>query len=140
MKWQPCHTMSSYRSSYEYYLGKQGRKRLGNKKWRGKVKNVVRGFRKAPLPDYVVLGGGNAAKLKRLPPQTRRGDNSDEFLGGFRLWEQNPSIGRPPVAYWIIRDEGRSHNPISKQTTASGSSPLMLSPQRRNRSRATPPS
>lgn len=72
--------------NYEDSLGKQGLKRLGKKKWQDKVMDVVEGFRKALLPDYIVLGGGNAAKLKRLPPHTRRGNNTDAFLGGFRLW------------------------------------------------------
>jgi polyphosphate glucokinase len=38
-------------------------------------------------PDDVVLGGGNAKKLKQLPPHCRVGDNANAFLGGFRLWE-----------------------------------------------------
>ncbi len=74
--------------NYEHYLGEQGRKRMGNKKWRGKVTDVVEGFRRALLPDYIVLGGGNVERLKRLPPQTRRGDNAYAFVGGFRLWEE----------------------------------------------------
>lgn len=74
--------------SYEEYLGKQGLKRMGKEKWRRKVMDVVEGFRKALLPDYIVLGGGNARKLKRLPPQTRCGGNSDAFLGGCRLWKR----------------------------------------------------
>ena len=73
--------------NYEDYLGKKGRKRLGNKRWRRKVQDVVEGFRNALLPDYIVLGGGNVAHLKRLPPLTRRGDNADAFRGGFRLWD-----------------------------------------------------
>jgi polyphosphate glucokinase len=40
------------------------------------------------LPDYIVLGGGNADKLRRLPPDTRRGENGDAFTGGFRLWQR----------------------------------------------------
>jgi hypothetical protein len=52
------------------------------------------GFRKALLPDYIVLGGGNAAHLKRLPPHTFRGDNSVAFTGGFRLWERAHSRKR----------------------------------------------
>jgi polyphosphate glucokinase len=36
--------------------------------------------------DYVVLGGGNAKLLKKLPPGTRLGDNSNAFQGGYRLW------------------------------------------------------
>jgi len=38
--------------------------------------------------DDVVLGGGNAKKLKGLPPNCRAGDNSKAFLGGFRLWDE----------------------------------------------------
>ncbi len=74
--------------TYEDYVGERGRKRLGNGKWRRKVEDVTEGFRKALLPDDIVLGGGNAARLKRLPPLARRGDNSDAILGGFRLWEE----------------------------------------------------
>jgi polyphosphate glucokinase len=36
--------------------------------------------------DYVVLGGGNARKLKRLPKNARLGSNDFAFLGGFRVW------------------------------------------------------
>jgi predicted NBD/HSP70 family sugar kinase len=83
------HLHYSKRCNYEDYLGQRGRKRLGNRKWRAMVAAVVHGFRKALLPDYIVLGGGNAAHVKRLPPHTDRGDNSDAFAGGFRLWEQD---------------------------------------------------
>lgn len=81
--------------TYEDYLGEQGRRRLGNRKWRGKVRDVVEGFRKSLLPDYIVLGGGNVEHLKSLPPLTRRGDNAYAFLGGFRLWQaqQQDTVG-----------------------------------------------
>lgn len=78
--------------TYEDYLGDQGRRRMGNMRWRRAVKDVVAGFRRAFLPDYILLGGGNASRLKRLPPHTRRGDNADAFLGGFRLWQQQNPI------------------------------------------------
>jgi predicted NBD/HSP70 family sugar kinase len=71
---------------YEHFLGEAGRRRSGDKKWRDSVLSVVEDFRKAFRPDYVVLGGGNAVRVKRLPPRTRRGKNSNAFLGGFRLW------------------------------------------------------
>ena len=74
---------------YEHYLGKKGRKRMGGKRWRRKVMQVIKGFREAVLPDYIVLGGSNVNHLKHLPAQTRRGDNAYAFLGGFRLWEQH---------------------------------------------------
>lgn len=38
-------------------------------------------------PDDVVLGGGNVNKLKKLPSGSRAGDNTNAFLGGFRLWQ-----------------------------------------------------
>jgi len=71
---------------YEHYLGDRGRKRLGEKKWRAKVLQVVGDFRKAMQPDEIVLGGGNARRLKRLPPDTRLGDNRAAFHGGLRFW------------------------------------------------------
>jgi polyphosphate glucokinase len=74
--------------TYEDFLGEAGRKRLGNKKWRRTVLQVVEGFRHALLPDYIVIGGGNVKHLKKLPPNTRRGDNAYAFTGGFRLWER----------------------------------------------------
>ena len=75
--------------TYEDNVGEQGRQRLGNKKWRSKVAEVVEEFRHALLPDYIVLGGGNTAHLKKLPPETRIGENANAFLGGFRLWQRS---------------------------------------------------
>ena len=75
--------------SYEDYLGIRGLKRLGKKRWRMAVADVVPKLRAAFEVDYVVLGGGNSRKLKTLPEGARLGDNANAFLGGFRLWE-NP--------------------------------------------------
>lgn len=72
--------------TYEDYLGLRGMKRLGKKKWRRYVDLVVRELTAALEPDYVVLGGGNAKKLKKLPPKARLGANSNAFTGGYRLW------------------------------------------------------
>lgn len=74
--------------TYEDHVGEAARERLGNEKWRRQVHEVVEGFRKALLPDVIVLGGGNAARLKRLPPRTRRGDNANAIVGGLRLWDE----------------------------------------------------
>jgi polyphosphate glucokinase len=46
-------------------------------------------------PDDVVLGGGNAQKLKKLPKGCRLGNNANAFIGGFRMWE-NGANRRPP--------------------------------------------
>lgn len=86
------HLHYSDQCNYEDKVGEQGRKRLGTRKWRAMVADIVEGFRRALLPDYIVLGGGNVARLKQLPPQTRRGNNAHAFLGGFRLWDDPTRI------------------------------------------------
>jgi len=48
---------------------------------------VTKEFVAAFLVDDVVLGGGNVKKLTRLPKGCREGENSNAFLGGYRLWE-----------------------------------------------------
>lgn len=78
----------SYRKgTYEDYVGARGLKRLGKKKWGHHVAFGVARLTVALHPDDVVLGGGNAKKLKKLPPGCRRGNNAKAFLGGFRLWD-----------------------------------------------------
>lgn len=73
--------------TFEDYVGAAGLKRLGKKKWRRKVADIVKYFVAALEPDYVVLGGGNAEKLGRLPRKVRLGDNANAFKGGFKLWD-----------------------------------------------------
>ena len=73
--------------TYEDYLGLRGLERMGKLKWRRHVDKVVKRLQQALSAEYVVLGGGNAAFLKELPPSTIRGDNTLAFVGGFRLWE-----------------------------------------------------
>lgn len=72
---------------YEHYVGERGRRRLGDARWRRQVLEVTDALRRAFLPDTIVLGGGNAFRLKRLPPHTRRARNANAFRGGFRLWD-----------------------------------------------------
>lgn len=99
------HLCCSEGSTYEDYLGEQGRRQLGNRRWRNRVRAVIASFRQAFLPDYILLGGGNAARMKRLPPHTRHGDNADAFLGGFRLWQgQSPNAAEWVGSGWTITD------------------------------------
>lgn len=72
--------------TYEDYVGERGLKRLGGKKWRRTVNEVVAQLSSVLEADYVVIGGGNARKLKRLPKIARLGSNDFAFLGGFRVW------------------------------------------------------
>lgn len=80
--------------TYEDYVGLKGLERLGKKKWRKEVADVIRLLKAATQADYVVVGGGNARLLKKLPPNTRLGDNNNAFRGGFRLWENSKSSPR----------------------------------------------
>jgi polyphosphate glucokinase len=76
--------------TFEDYVGERGLKRLGRKKWQECVEDVAERLAAALQADYVVIGGGNARKLKELPPNCRAGDNANAFKGGFRLWETAP--------------------------------------------------
>jgi polyphosphate glucokinase len=76
--------------TYEHYVGETGLKREGKAKWRRLVGDVVTRLVDALEPDDVVLGGGNARLLKKLPPKCRAGTNANAFLGGFRLWKNSP--------------------------------------------------
>ena len=73
--------------TYEDYVGLRGLEEFGKKAWRKHVQEVVECLVAAFQPDDVVLGGGNAKKLKELPPLCRLGDNMNAFEGGFRLWQ-----------------------------------------------------
>jgi polyphosphate glucokinase len=83
------------KATYEDYVGLRGLEKRGKKKWRKHVADVVEKLTQALEPDEVVLGGGNAKKLKELPPHCRLGDNFNAFLGGFRMW--NREGGQQPV-------------------------------------------
>lgn len=86
------------KGTFEDYVGIRGLERLGKKKWRHCVKDVVVRLTAALEPEYVVLGGGNVNKLKKLPPKCRVGDNANAFLGGFRMWEPASGSATVPAA------------------------------------------
>ncbi len=81
-----AHLPYKHGRTYEDFVGDRGRRRLGAKKWRRTVAAVVEQLSKALEADYVVLGGGNADKLKKLPKNARLGNNDFAFLGGYRVW------------------------------------------------------
>jgi polyphosphate glucokinase len=76
------------KGTYEDYVGIRGLKRVGKKKWRRYVADVIGLLAAALEPDDIVLGGGNVKKLKELPSGCRVGDNNNAFVGGFRLWDE----------------------------------------------------
>ena len=74
----------------EDFLGKSGMEELGEKKWKREVLRAVMQMRKSLIADYVVLGGGNAKKFDELPKGIELGHNRNAFLGGVRLWQNDP--------------------------------------------------
>lgn len=82
--------------TYEDYLGVRVLEQ-GKSKWRRHVTAVVKQRCDALEADYVVLGGGNAKKIKRLPPKTLLGNTRNAFVGGFRLWSHPKNkVSRSP--------------------------------------------
>jgi polyphosphate glucokinase len=75
------------KKTFEDYVGEKVLERIGKKKWRKNVFEVVERLAAAMESDYVVIGGGGVTKLDGLPPGSRRGENAQAFVGGFRLWE-----------------------------------------------------
>jgi polyphosphate glucokinase len=84
------------KATFEDYVGTRGIERLGKKKWRRCVEDVFARLIAALQPEDVALGGGNVKYLKEIPPGCRIVDNSNAFVGGFRLWDmaaKGPSGG-----------------------------------------------
>ena len=86
-------------------LGRKGLEHYGEDAWQLAVTEVVNALREAFSADYVVLGGGNAERVRTLPPCTRRGGNEDAFTGGFRLWEElvEPHDQQPARVWRVVR-------------------------------------
>jgi polyphosphate glucokinase len=91
------------KGTYEDYVGRRGLQQRGLKKWSKDVAAVVAHLAKALRPDEVVLGGGNAKKLKKLPEGCRLGSNANAFLGGFRMWEEPSPTNSKPKKLGVIQ-------------------------------------
>jgi polyphosphate glucokinase len=84
------------KATFEDYAGIRGLEKHGEKKWSRHVADIVQRLIAAIEPDEVVLGGGNSKRLKELPPHCRLGDNTNAFIGGFRMWERTAGPADPP--------------------------------------------
>ena len=78
--------------TFEEYAGERGRARLGNHRWRKAVRKVIADLNAAFEADYIVLGGGNARRLKKLPRDACMGSNDHAFTGGLRLWDPRSGV------------------------------------------------
>src|SRR5262245_35204892 len=83
-------------------LGRSGLRGPGKRKWRRALAEVVPALLAALLVDYVVLGGGNAKRVKEPPSGCRLSNILTAFRGGFRLWHLEDvrtlsGEDRPPI-------------------------------------------
>jgi polyphosphate glucokinase len=103
--------------TYEDYLGRKGIRKLGRRKWSKHVSAVVALLMHGLQVDYVILGGGEARRLKEIPKGARVGNNSNAFRGGFRLWEE-------PKDRYHQRERRRSRN--AKSSGAGDKEPVRI--------------
>ena len=87
------HLPYKHGKTFEDYVGAAALKRRRKKKWMKDVLDVVARLKNALQVDYVVLGGGNAGKLTKLPPGTSLGANEKAREGGLRLWNSQVERG-----------------------------------------------
>ena len=80
--------------TYEDYVGLRGLERLGKKRWRRHVKEIADRLKTALEAEDLVIGGGNAKKLRKPPAGARLADNTNAFKGGFRMWDRKPQRRR----------------------------------------------
>ena len=76
--------------TFEQLVGEASMEAVGKKAWRKLVVEMTHVLFEGLLPDYIVLGGGNIKKFKDddpIPDFCRRGENTNAFLGGFRMWD-----------------------------------------------------
>jgi len=79
------------------HLSREALEKKGSKPFRQAVADAAIMLKSAFLADYVVIGGGNAKKLKELPEGCRRGGNHNAYFGGLRMWEDSSKIAAVPT-------------------------------------------
>jgi polyphosphate glucokinase len=85
------------------HVGVAGLEAAGAAAWSILVTDIVGSLLRGTAADYVVLGGGNSARLAELPPKARRAGPDAAVDGGVRLWEEvvEPH-DRQPSRVWRI--------------------------------------
>jgi predicted NBD/HSP70 family sugar kinase len=78
----------------EDWLSDDGMEALGEDAWQAEVLEVLPAMQKAFIADYIVLGGGNAKCIEKLPRNVELGHNRNAYRGGARLWENSPGSRR----------------------------------------------
>lgn len=83
-----AHHLFRHRKTYEQHVSDRALRRIGKKRWRKRVREVIDHL--APVFNYSMLyvGGGNSRLLRPedLPRNVRIVSNDAGILGGFHLW------------------------------------------------------
>ena len=79
----------------EDWLGDEGMSHLGKKEWQRETAQAIQQLKLAVIADYIVLGGGNAKILEKLPDGVELGHNRNVYPGGVLFWETDPETKRP---------------------------------------------
>src|SRR5439155_22366403 len=87
------------KGTIEDRVRKTGLKQSGRNDWEEGVGRILTQLQRAFVVDYIVLGGGNAKLLEHLPSGIEPGHNRNAYLGGQRVWQNDPRTRRPK---WTI--------------------------------------
>jgi polyphosphate glucokinase len=76
--------------TYEDFLGKQGLKKNGSKRWNKLLQKAIEQTAATFNWDYLYLGGGNAKEIRfELGENIKIVSNQDGLLGGVALWRHD---------------------------------------------------
>jgi polyphosphate glucokinase len=105
------------KKTFEDYVGNRSLEKKGKGPWKKHVFEAVELLTAAILPDYVVLGGGTAKILKKLPPECLAGNNDNAFEGGFRMWS-GPTDSKTAVDPEILKTTPRTRKRNSSKDSS----------------------
>ncbi|MDR3470647.1 MAG: ROK family protein [Devosia sp.] len=72
--------------TYDEYIGNAALEAKGHEHWNRRIEWVLKILYVLTNFDTLHLGGGNAEKVKTLPPNVLRGSNEAGLTGGVKLW------------------------------------------------------
>jgi polyphosphate glucokinase len=79
--------------TYEDYLGRDGLKKLGQKRWNRQLAKAIEQISATFNWDHLYIGGGNAKLITlKLQPNLTLVSNTDGLLGGVALWRDDQGL------------------------------------------------
>ena len=74
--------------TYDLYLGNAALKKVGQKKWNGRLQKAIEHLQVLVTYDTLLIGGGNAQAIDfKLPDNVRIVSNAAGITGGVKLWD-----------------------------------------------------